>query len=92
MLPPGSAMKQSYCPFVSAASTCLTVACEIPNCRAIADGLTPATKAERTAFALAAVNTPPLDALPGREGACLAVFAALSILSTPVALSTGSGA
>ena len=92
MLPPARTVKQSYRPFVSAASTCLTAACEIPNCRAIADGLTPATKAARTAFALAAVNTLPLDALPGRGGAFLAVFPALAILSTRVALSIGSGA
>ena len=42
------------------ASAFLTSDCEIPNCLAIADGLTPALKAARTAFSLPVVNeTPP---------------------------------
>jgi len=35
------------------ASAFLTSECEIPNCRAIVEGLTPALKAARTAFSLA---------------------------------------
>ena len=38
------------------ASAFLTSDCEIPNCLAIADGLTPALKAARTAFSLPVVN------------------------------------
>ena len=40
------------------ASAFLTSDCEIPNCLAIADGLTPALKAARTAFSLPVVNEP----------------------------------
>ena len=40
------------------ASAFLTSDCEIPNSRAIADGLTPALKAARTAFSLPVVNEP----------------------------------
>src|SRR6516165_6374940 len=39
-------------------SAFLTSDCEIPNCLAIADGLTPALKAARTAFSLPVVNEP----------------------------------
>jgi hypothetical protein len=42
----------------SVASAFLTSDCEIPNCRAIAEGLTPALKAARTAFSLPVVNEP----------------------------------
>ena len=42
----------------SVASTLLTSECEMPNCRAIAEGLTPALKAARTAFSLPVVNEP----------------------------------
>ena len=42
----------------SLASAFLTSDCEIPNCRAIAEGLTPALKAARTAFNLPVVNEP----------------------------------
>jgi hypothetical protein len=41
------------------ASAFLTSDWEIPNCLAIADGLTPALKAARTAFSLPVVNEPP---------------------------------
>jgi hypothetical protein len=41
------------------ASTFLTSDWEIPNSLAIADGLTPALKAARTAFSLPVVNEPP---------------------------------
>ena len=41
------------------ASAFLTSDCEIPNCLAIAAGLTPALKAARTAFSLPVVNEPP---------------------------------
>jgi hypothetical protein len=40
------------------ASAFLTSDCEIPNCLAIADNLTPALKAARTAFSLPVVNEP----------------------------------
>ena len=40
------------------ASAVLISVCEIPNCRAIAEGLTPALKAARTAFSLPVVNEP----------------------------------
>ena len=40
------------------ASAFLTSDCEIPNCLAIANGLTPALKAARTAFSLLVVNEP----------------------------------
>ena len=40
------------------ASPFLTSDCEIRNCRAIADGLTPALKAARTAFSWPDVNDP----------------------------------
>ena len=40
------------------ASAFLTSDCEMPNCLAIADGLTPALKAARTAFSLPVVNEP----------------------------------
>ena len=40
------------------ANAFLTSDCEIPNCFAIADGLTPALKAARTAFSLPVVNEP----------------------------------
>jgi hypothetical protein len=40
------------------ASAFPTSDCEIPNCRAIAEGLTPALKAARTAFSLPVVNEP----------------------------------
>jgi hypothetical protein len=43
---------------VPCASAFLTRDCEIPNCLAIADGLTPALKAARTAFSLPVVNEP----------------------------------
>ena len=43
---------------VPCASAFLTSDCEIPNCLAIADGLTPALKAARTAFSLLVVNEP----------------------------------
>ena len=43
---------------VPCASAFLTSDCEIPNCLAIADGLTPALKAARTAFSLPVVNEP----------------------------------
>jgi hypothetical protein len=40
------------------ASAVLISVCEMPNCRAIAEGLTPALKAARTAFSLPVVNEP----------------------------------
>jgi hypothetical protein len=43
----------------SEASAFLTSVCEIPNWRAIAEGLTPALKAARTAFSLPVVRDPP---------------------------------
>ena len=43
---------------VPCASAFLRSDCEIPNCLAIADGLTPALKAARTAFSLPVVNEP----------------------------------
>ena len=43
---------------VPCASAFLTSDCEIPNCLAIAAGLTPALKAARTAFSLPVVNEP----------------------------------
>ena len=43
------------------ASAFLTSDCEMPNCLAIADGLTPALKAARTAFSLPVVNKPALS-------------------------------
>ena len=50
------------------ASAFLTSDCEIPNCLAIADGLTPALKAARTAFSLPVVNeTPPYSAASCRR-------------------------
>jgi hypothetical protein len=45
----------------------LTSDCEIPNCRAIAEGLTPALKAARTAFSLPVVSAPA----PPSAGAAL---------------------
>ena len=42
----------------SVASAFLMSDCEIPNCRAMALGLTPALKAARTAFSLPVVNKP----------------------------------
>jgi hypothetical protein len=42
----------------SVESAFLTSDCEIPNCRAIAEGLTPALKAARTAFSLPVVSEP----------------------------------
>jgi hypothetical protein len=46
----------------------LTSDCEIPNCLAIADGLTPALKAARTAFSLPVVNeTAPSSATSWRR-------------------------
>ena len=50
------------------ASAFLTSDWEIPNCLAIADGLTPALKAARTAFSLPVVNeTPPYSAASWRR-------------------------
>ena len=43
------------------ASAFRTSDCEMPNCLAIADGLTPALKAARTAFSLPVVNKPALS-------------------------------
>jgi hypothetical protein len=43
------------------ASAFLTSDCEMPNCLAIADGLTPALKAARTAFSLPVLNKPALS-------------------------------
>ena len=51
------------------ASAFLTSDCEIPNCLAIAAGLTPALKAARTAFNLPVVNGPaPSSEAPWRLG------------------------
>ena len=50
---PDQASRRAPC-----ASAFLTSDCEIPNCLAIADGLTPALKAARTAFSLPVVNEP----------------------------------
>jgi hypothetical protein len=51
------------------ASAFLTSDCEIPNCRAIAEGLTPALKAARTAFSLPVVNE-PVPCLAGAWRGC----------------------
>jgi hypothetical protein len=45
-----STVNQGFRALVAPASTCLTAACETPNCRAMIDGLMPAMKAARTAF------------------------------------------
>ena len=50
---PDQASRRAPC-----ASAFLTSDCEIPNCLAIAEGLTPALKAARTAFSLLVVNEP----------------------------------
>src|SRR4029077_13464825 len=50
---PDQASRRAPC-----ANAFLTSDCEIPNCLAIADGLTPALKAARTAFSLPLVNEP----------------------------------
>src|SRR3954449_1910367 len=44
--------------FRASASTLLTSDFEIPNCRAMAEGLTPALKAALTAFSLPVVSVP----------------------------------
>ena len=59
----------------SVASAFLTSDCEIPNWRAIAEGLTPALKAARTAFSLPVVRDPP-PASMGAWWACVFASAA----------------
>ena len=61
----GASLAPAQCIFIRdqasrppCASAFLTSDCEIPNCLAIADGLTPALKAARTAFSLPVVNDP----------------------------------
>ena len=64
---------------VPCASAFLTSDCEIPNCLAIADGLTPALKAARTAFSLPVVNEPsPSSAPPGVAATLHQLLASLS--------------
>ena len=61
------------------ASAFLTPDCKIPNCLAIADGLTPALNAARTAFSFPVVNDPAPSLADGRRGRDFALDAGLSI-------------
>ena len=56
------------------ASAFLTSDCEIPNCRAITEGLTPALNAARTALSLPVVNEPAPSSAAGRFEADASVF------------------
>jgi hypothetical protein len=58
-----------------AASAFLTSDCEIPNCRAIAEGLTPALNAATTALSLPVVNE-PAPSSPGAWLRCRLVLGA----------------